>query len=204
MTTSDPRMSSLPETEAAESSPSSSAAADVVTCSEDNPSQSPSSSMSPQQVELPLSWPSNGNMNLEWIQNLMFTFEWSSRNIPPSEFSSVLPVQVFDSLALRASKLLHKEPNCVRIDPSDSDSVVVVGDVHGQLHDVLSLLGDAGFPDQSRFFIFNGDYVDRGAWGLETFLLLLACKVKFFHIISQCLHWLVISSCLLVFVKYQC
>ncbi|KAJ7947718.1 Serine/threonine-protein phosphatase [Quillaja saponaria] len=26
-------------------------------------------------------------------------------------------------------------------------------------------------------FIFNGDYVDKGAWGLETFLLLLALKV---------------------------
>lgn len=170
-------MSSHPETEAAESSSPSSATADVATCSEDNPFESPSSSLSPP-VELPISWPSDGNLTLEWIQNLMSTFDWSSRNIPPSEFSSVIPIAVFDSLVLRASKLLHKEPNCVRIDPSDSESsVVVVGDVHGQLHDVLFLLRDAGFPSQNRFFIFNGDYVDRGAWGLETFLLLLACKV---------------------------
>lgn len=62
--------------------------------------------------------------------------------------------------------------------------VVVVGDVHGQLHDVVFLLRDAGFPGEDRFFVFNGDYVDRGAWGLETFLLLLAWKVislKQFH-----------------------
>lgn len=83
---------------------------------------------------------------------------------------------------LAASKILHKEPNCVVIDQDsglNSDSrVVVVGDVHGQLHDVLFLLRDAGFPSDDRFFVFNGDYVDRGAWGLEVFLLLLAWKVR--------------------------
>jgi serine/threonine-protein phosphatase 5 len=83
--------------------------------------------------------------------------------------------------------MLHKEPNCVPIQPfrhdpdsssSSAASVVVVGDVHGQLHDLLFLLRDAGYPSKDRIFVFNGDYVDRGAWGLETFLLLLAWKVK--------------------------
>lgn len=78
--------------------------------------------------------------------------------------------------------MLHKEPNCVPIqpfrpEPDSSASVVVVGDVHGQLHDLLFLLQDAGYPSKDRIFVFNGDYVDRGAWGLETFLLLLAWKV---------------------------
>ncbi|KAB5521877.1 hypothetical protein DKX38_026196 [Salix brachista] len=59
----------------------------------------------------------------------------------------------------------------------NSLQVVVVGDIHGQLHDVMFLLQDAGFHCEDRFFVFNGDYVDRGAWGLETFLLLLAWKV---------------------------
>ncbi|KAF8400279.1 hypothetical protein HHK36_013576 [Tetracentron sinense] len=61
-------------------------------------------------------------------------------------------------------------------DCGEDSSVVVVGDVHGQLHDVIFLLRDAGLPSENRFFVFNGDYVDRGAWGLETFLLLLAWK----------------------------
>lgn len=111
----------------------------------------------------------------------MLTFDWASRNLPPSDLPTVLPVEVFDRLVLTASKILHKEPNCVRIDDGSGlgpDSrVVVVGDVHGQLHDVVFLLRDAGFPGEDRFFVFNGDYVDRGAWGLETFLLLLAWKV---------------------------
>ncbi|XP_042493394.1 serine/threonine-protein phosphatase 7-like isoform X2 [Macadamia integrifolia] len=128
--------------------------------------------------EIPLSWPTEGKLTIDWVQNLSSTFEWSSKNVAPSDFPSVLPVSVFDSLILLASKILQKEPNCVKIDGCAEDSsVVVVGDLHGQLHDVIFLLRDAGFPSDNRFFVFNGDYVDRGAWGLETFLLLLAWKV---------------------------
>lgn len=134
-------------------------------------------------AQIPVSYPEDGVLSVEWIQDLMLIFDWSSRNIRPSEFPLVFPVQVFDTLVLIASKILHKEPNCVRIDGLDQDSsVVVVGDVHGQLHDTLFLLQDAGFPSENRFFVFNGDYVDRGAWGLETFLILLAWKVMLFSL----------------------
>ncbi|XP_057417834.1 serine/threonine-protein phosphatase 7 [Lotus japonicus] len=137
----------------------------------------------PEELRLPIWWPEDGNLSMDWIENLVACFDWSSKNLPPSEFPSILPVQVFDSLILLASKMLHKEPNCVPVDPyrpepgSSAASVVVVGDVHGQFHDLLFLLRDAGYPSQDRIFVFNGDYVDRGAWGLETFLLLLAWKV---------------------------
>ncbi|VFQ75526.1 unnamed protein product [Cuscuta campestris] len=141
------------------------------------PSPSPSS-IAPQ---IPISWPVDGTLTLAWVTDLMLAFDWASRNLPPADLPTVLPVEAFDRLVLTASKILHKEPNCVRIDDGSGlgpeSRVVVVGDVHGQLHDVLFLLRDAGFPGEDRFFVFNGDYVDRGAWGLETFLLLLAWKV---------------------------
>ncbi|KAI3704466.1 hypothetical protein L1987_74686 [Smallanthus sonchifolius] len=149
--------------------------------SDENINPSLSSDPSQNRPQIPISWPSDGVLTLDWVKNLMSTFDWSSRNLRPSEFPTVLPVEVFDALVLTASNILHKEPNCVPIEP-DKDgevgsSVVVVGDVHGQLHDVLFLLKDSGLPSEDRFFVFNGDYVDRGAWGLETFLLLLAWKV---------------------------
>jgi serine/threonine-protein phosphatase 5 len=142
----------------------------------------PSTSSSPSNpIQVPLTWPPDGKVDLDWINHLMSAFDWSSKNLPPSDFPSVLPVQAFDSLVLTASKILHKEPNCLTIEPDEDSSaaaeVVVVGDVHGQYHDLLFLLQNAGFPSENRFFVFNGDYVDRGAWGLETFLLLLAWKV---------------------------
>ncbi|GAV85415.1 Metallophos domain-containing protein, partial [Cephalotus follicularis] len=158
------------EEEEEASPPSSSSSSTITTSTPCTPSQ------------IPISWPPDGELGLDWVHDLMSTFDWASRNIPPSALPSVLPVQVLDSLILKASKILHKEPNCVRIDDLEADSsVVVVGDVHGQLHDLLFLLKDAGFPALNRVFVFNGDYVDRGAWGLETFLLLLAWKVFLPH-----------------------
>lgn len=132
------------------------------------------------QPQIPILWPSDGAITLAWVTELMQAFEWGSKAVLPSEFPSLLPVEVCDQLISSATEILHKEPNCLRIDDrlGSMTQVVVVGDVHGQLHDVLFVLREAGYPGDNRCFVFNGDYVDRGAWGLETLLLLLAWKVN--------------------------
>ncbi|KAL9250738.1 Serine/threonine-protein phosphatase 7-like protein [Drosera capensis] len=147
-----------------------------------------SSSSNPSNPSMdPISWPPNGELTLDWVVNVMAVFDWVSRNLKPAELPRVLPVSVFDSIVLTGSKLLHKEPNCVRVDDIGEDTrVVIVGDVHGQLHDVLFLLRDAGLPSGNRVFVFNGDYVDRGAWGLETFVLLLCWKVAVGLLLVPC------------------
>ncbi|XP_027073856.1 serine/threonine-protein phosphatase 7-like isoform X1 [Coffea arabica] len=159
---------------------SSSSSEDIQT----NHSSPPLPPAAPPPPQIPISWPASGTISREWVNELMNAFEWASRAVPPQEFPSLLPVEVFDRLILSASKILHKEKNCVSIEGEELgrvSKVVVVGDLHGQLHDVLFLLKDAGYPGEDRIFVFNGDYVDRGAWGLETFLLLLAWKVILPH-----------------------
>ena len=50
----------------------------------------------------------------------------------------------------------------------------VFGDVHGQLRDLLLLFGNFGFPShrkgdvESTAYVFNGDWIDRGAHQLEV------------------------------------
>jgi hypothetical protein len=34
-----------------------------------------------------------------------------------------------------------------------------------------------GFPSAQSIYIFNGDFVDRGAWGMETLILMCALKL---------------------------
>jgi len=56
----------------------------------------------------------------------------------------------------------------------------VYGDIHGQFRDLLLLLHHYGFPfDGGPEFVFNGDFVDRGAHQIEVLALIYALKVVF-------------------------
>ncbi|CBZ32466.1 serine/threonine protein phosphatase-like protein [Leishmania donovani] len=85
---------------------------------------------------------------------------------------------------------LNTMPNVVRVSPAvgarvsngrviQGCKVVVVGDLHGQIADLLHILKESGMPSESNYYVFNGDYVDRGACGVEIILILfslmLAC-----------------------------
>lgn len=56
------------------------------------------------------------------------------------------------------------------------EPAVVVGDLHGQFYDLLTVLDKNKKPGETNF-LFLGDYVDRGRYGIEILLLLLAIKV---------------------------
>lgn len=42
-----------------------------------------------------------------------------------------------------------------------------------------------GDPSPTNFYVFNGDYVDRGAWGLETLLLIGAWRLANPHAVTM-------------------
>eukprot|EP00930_Biecheleria_cincta_P039425 TRINITY_DN27109_c0_g1_i2.p1 TRINITY_DN27109_c0_g1~~TRINITY_DN27109_c0_g1_i2.p1 ORF type:complete len:648 (-),score=117.07 TRINITY_DN27109_c0_g1_i2:148-2091(-) len=98
-------------------------------------------------------------------------------------------VDTITALANSAKTIFASQPTVVEV----AAPCRVVGDIHGQLRDLLILLlsyvsgGDriigstkasikGGAP---MTYVFNGDFVDRGAHQLETIGLLLALKVAF-------------------------
>lgn len=128
-------------------------------------------------LRLSLVWPPDGKLTLEWVKDMMEKLDRSSKKDPPTEFWSLVPFSIVDNLINAASRILSKERNCVEVDCKDS-KVIVVGDVEGHFHDLLNIFKLAGFPSENQFYVFNGNYVDRGAWGLEVLLVLLAWKVS--------------------------
>lgn len=52
------------------------------------------------------------------------------------------------------------------------------GDIHGQFYDLKELFKVGGDVPTTNY-LFMGDFVDRGFYSVETFLLLLALKVSF-------------------------
>jgi len=77
-------------------------------------------------------------------------------------------------LCIKAREILVDESNVQRVD----SPVTICGDVHGQFYDLKELFKVGGFcPDTN--YLFMGDFVDRGYYSVETFLLLLALKVRY-------------------------
>lgn len=103
----------------------------------------------------------------------------------------LLPRPRCAQLLKRACEKLTTLQNVVKLTPkaqtvgqsaynNENSTVIVVGDLHGQLGDLHSIITDQGYPSDSNYYVFNGDFVDRGPCGVEIFLILislfLACE----------------------------
>eukprot|EP00927_Polykrikos_kofoidii_P034616 TRINITY_DN29336_c0_g1_i1.p1 TRINITY_DN29336_c0_g1~~TRINITY_DN29336_c0_g1_i1.p1 ORF type:complete len:491 (+),score=56.57 TRINITY_DN29336_c0_g1_i1:57-1529(+) len=77
-----------------------------------------------------------------------------------------------------AAALLRKQPTLQHITVPVGRTITVVGDVHGQLFDLCAILDTHGRPGPEYPYVFNGDFVDRGSYSVETLLVLLALKVQ--------------------------
>lgn len=124
-----------------------------------------------------LLWPPDDYVTLEWVQDMTFILEKASQKTP-TELCHVVQSFVVYKLIDAARSIFRKETNCVEINClGEASRVIVVGDIHGQFHDLMLLLKHAGVPFENQFYVFSGNYVDKGAWGVEVFLVLLAWKI---------------------------
>lgn len=78
------------------------------------------------------------------------------------------------ALCDKAREILIDESNVQRVDAP----VTICGDIHGQFYDLLELFKVGGECPYTNY-LFLGDFVDRGYYSVETFLLLLTLKVRY-------------------------
>ncbi|CAF3545299.1 unnamed protein product [Rotaria sp. Silwood1] len=75
--------------------------------------------------------------------------------------------------------ILKTLPNVNRIDLSNLHHIFIIGDLHGQLADLLHIFNANGLPAIDNPYIFNGDFVDRGPNSFEVILLLLVALILY-------------------------
>ncbi|KAK3378163.1 serine/threonine-protein phosphatase 5 [Podospora didyma] len=79
-------------------------------------------------------------------------------------------------IVIAVTKIVYNEPTMVEMEIPDGVELTVCGDTHGQYFDLMELFRLNGVPSEKHYYLFNGDFVDRGNWSTEIALLLYANK----------------------------
>lgn len=96
-------------------------------------------------------------------------------------------------IVLAVKKIVYDEATMVEMEIPQDATMTVCGDTHGkfvlmqerrrilivvkgQYFDLMELFRLNGFPTEKHYYLFNGDFVDRGSWSTEIALLLYAYK----------------------------
>ncbi|PHH62181.1 hypothetical protein CDD81_7375 [Ophiocordyceps australis] len=79
-------------------------------------------------------------------------------------------------IIMAVKSIVYDEPTMVEVKIPDEVQLTVCGDTHGQYFDLMELFRRNGSPGEKHWYLFNGDFVDRGSWSTEIALLLYAYK----------------------------
>eukprot|EP01055_Gregarina_sp_Pseudo9_P001529 Gregarina_sp_Pseudo_9__1528@NODE_2026_length_1195_cov_26_771626_g1871_i0_p1_GENE_NODE_2026_length_1195_cov_26_771626_g1871_i0NODE_2026_length_1195_cov_26_771626_g1871_i0_p1_ORF_typecomplete_len306_score24_16Metallophos/PF00149_28/1_3e51Metallophos_2/PF12850_7/0_025_NODE_2026_length_1195_cov_26_771626_g1871_i02101127 len=96
------------------------------------------------------------------------------RIIEQLKLCETIPESDVKFICARAQELVAEDANVQRVD----SPVTICGDIHGQFYDLLELFKVGGELPETNY-LFLGDFVDRGFYSVETFLLLVAFKVRY-------------------------
>lgn len=123
-------------------------------------------------------FPEDGKIDLEWVKKLI-EFIRDDENVKSVESKTIHKKYMLLMLQKGKEILSNYKEALVDINIPEGVKFNVVGDVHGQFYDLLNIFKIQGFPSESNMFLFNGDFVDRGVFGVECVVLLLAFKILY-------------------------
>ncbi|CAD6198368.1 unnamed protein product [Caenorhabditis auriculariae] len=74
---------------------------------------------------------------------------------------------------------LRAQPTMVEISVPEKQKFTICGDVHGQFFDLCNIFDINGLPSEKNPYLFNGDFVDRGSFSVETIFTMFGFKLLY-------------------------
>lgn len=116
-------------------------------------------------------------MIAQYVVNAYQTLISAAKNNDPNQLPMDIPklkAEDLKNLLNVAQNFFQSEPILFRLNVN----CIIVGDLHGNLRDLLRIFAFNGLPPE-RKYIFLGDYVDRGEFSIEVITLLFSLKILF-------------------------
>lgn len=107
-------------------------------------------------------------------KEMMSQPEWNACSIGAPIPIPIIKKEHLISLCDQATDILKNQPTVLHLD----GPFTIVGDVHGNFHDLIRIFSRCGHPSQTNY-LFLGDYVDRGQYSIETMTLLFLCLIQY-------------------------
>ena len=86
----------------------------------------------------------------------------------------LVPLKIITKLFRLTTLQLQKDEILIKL----KEKIVIVGDLHGHLLDLIRIFQKFGLPPNKKY-LFLGDIVDRGEFSLETITLIFLLKIFF-------------------------
>lgn len=122
-----------------------------------------------------LTIPLDGKINQKWIEDLI-------ENMRSNKF---IHKKYLLQILLNVREIYQNKQSLIDIIIPDDQEFTVCGDIHGQFYDLLNIFNINGNPSNDNPYLFNGDFVDRGAFSVECITALLCYKLLYpesFHL----------------------
>ena len=123
-------------------------------------------------------FPNDGKITKDWVLNLIDFMK--DLNNTKSKNEKYLDKVYFLKMLSKVKKIFAEyQESLIDINIPKGKNLTIVGDIHGQFYDLLHIFEINGYPDENNLYLFNGDYVDRGVFGLECLTTLVAFKILY-------------------------
>ena len=123
-------------------------------------------------------FPSDGKITKEWLLDLI-DFMKDLENKKSYQEKYIDKVYLLQMMLCAKNILIQKQEALIDIYIPKGKKFTVVGDIHGQFYDLLHIFEINGFPGEDNLYLFNGDFVDRGVFGLECITTLIGLKILY-------------------------